>query len=295
MTPAVFAIIYFSCFVFIVACVVRTVRYARQPVHLRWELYPVPHEPARHLQHGGSYFEDTDWWTKPREVNHVSELRAMVQEMVFLKGLWEFDRSLWFRSFPFHFGLYLLIATIGLLVVGVFVPGLHLLYTATGLAGSALAVVGAAGLLIRRLSDRKLRNYTAPGDVFNLVFFIATFVLLGAGYLIEAPSPLAITRGLLTFDSSLQIPGLFAAGLILGSLLAAYIPLTHMSHFIAKYFLYHSIRWDDEPNEAGGKIGKQIAEYLAYRPTWSATHVGADGKKTWADVATANPTQGAKK
>jgi nitrate reductase gamma subunit len=182
-----------------------------------------------------------------------------------------------------------------LLVIGVFVPGLHLLYFVTGAAGTLLAFLGATGLLIRRVTDRNLRNYTAPGDVFNLLFFIVTLAVLSAGYLTAGQSIEAITRAVLTLDTSLQIPGLFAAGLIFGSLLVAYIPLTHMSHFIAKYFLYHSIRWDDTPNEAGGKIGEQIAEYLAYRPTWSAAHVGADGVKTWVDVATANPAQGAKK
>jgi nitrate reductase gamma subunit len=295
MNSVVFAIVYFSLFTFIVACVVRAVRYAKQPVHLRWELYPVPHEPARHLDHGGSYFEDTDWWTKPREVDHVSELRAMVQEMVFLKGLWEFNRPLWFRSFAFHFGLYLLIGTAGLLVAAIAFPALHYLYAATGFLGGVLAMIGAIGLLIRRLSDARLKNYTAPGDIFNLLFFIVTLAVLGAGYVSGAPDVRAIVRGLLTFDTAVPVPGLFAAGMILGALLVAYIPLTHMSHFIAKYFLYHSIRWDDTPNVAGGTIGKEIAKYLAYKPTWSAAHIGADGKKTWVDVAMANPSQGVKK
>jgi len=62
--------------------------------------------------------------------------------------------------------------------------------------------------------------------------------------------------------------------------------MTHMSHFIAKYFTYHSVRWDDKPNV-------NLAAYLAYRPAWSATHVGAG--KTWAEIATANPWEAAKK
>ena len=69
----------------------------------------------------------------------------------------------------------------------------------------------------------------------------------------------------------------------------AYIPLTHMSHFVAKYFTYHSIRWDDMPSARADDIRKKIAEYLAYRPGWSAPHIRGDGKKTWVDIATANP------
>ena len=33
---------------------------------------------------------------------------------------------------------------------------------------------------------------------------------------------------------------------VLLSLLTAYIPTTHMSHFVGKYFAYHSIRWKDD-------------------------------------------------
>ena len=35
-----------------------------------------------------------------------------------MKGLCEFNRKLWFGSFPFHFGLYLLIGTLALLMLG---------------------------------------------------------------------------------------------------------------------------------------------------------------------------------
>jgi hypothetical protein len=42
--------------------------------------------------------------------------------------------------------------------------------------------------------------------------------------------------GYLTFDTTVQIPGLMSVGLVMAGLLAAYIPLTQMSHFIGKYF-----------------------------------------------------------
>jgi hypothetical protein len=57
-----------------------------------------------------------------------------------------------------------------------------------------------------------------------------------------------------------------------------------MSHFIGKYFAYHSIRWQDEPNLPGGKEEKTIEELLSRPVTWSAPHIGADGKKSWLDV-----------
>lgn len=298
MTALLYGMIYACVCVFLIACVVRAVRYAKAPMHLRWELYPVPHEEPGRVQHGGSYFESKDWWSEPRHFNLAGELKFMLPEMLFLKGLYEFNRKLWFRSFPFHFGLYLLIASVGTLFLGALLsfpaPAIMFLYTLTGAAGLVLAIIGAMALLAGRLSDRKLKTYTAPGDIFNLLFFIVALGMVFAGSLLRAPdSPgaFAFMRGLLTFDTGLRMPGLLTAGLILTAVLVAYIPLTHMSHFIAKYFTYHSVRWDDKPNMRGSKIEKKLAEYLTYRPTWAAAHVGADGVKTWADVATTNPTQ----
>ncbi len=308
MTTVLFAVLYLSLAVFVIACIARAVHYARQPMHLRWELYPVPHEPPDKVKHGGSYFEDLDWWKSGgNHRNMAGELSFMIPEMVFLKGLWEYNRKMWLRSFPFHFGLYLLMGTIGLVFLSVllvfFAPALmagglglalHWGYTVTGFCGFVLAILGAAGLLLRRLTDPQLKIYTVPGDVFNLLFFIVALAVLMAGFLLrgpEAPGTLAVAAAVLTFDTSIKVPALLGAGMILCGLLVAYIPLTHMSHFIGKYFTYHSIRWNDEVNLPGGRIEKRLAEYLMYKPTWSAPHVKADGQRTWADVATINPAQ----
>ena len=104
---------------FVVAVVVRIYKIATMPVHLRWELYPVAHEGKR-ARYGGSYFEELDWWTKPRKFSWIGELKGMIPEMLLIKALWENNRSLWYRSFPFHFGLYLLIGWAGLLLLGAF-------------------------------------------------------------------------------------------------------------------------------------------------------------------------------
>src|SRR4030042_735365 len=76
------------------------------------------------------------------------------------------------------------------------------------------------------------------------------------------------------------------ASLILLGLLMAYIPLTHMSHLVGKYFAYHAIRWNDEPNLRGGKQEAKIHKLLAQPITWSAPHIKGGGKKTWVDAAT---------
>ena len=311
MNLVVYVALCLSAGVFLLASVVRAGRYARAPIHLRWELYPVPHEAAERAEHGGSFFEESDWWTRPRKRNLTGELQAMLTEILFLKALHDFNRGLWYRSYQFHLGLYLLIGACGLvlftallslfapaLLAGVLAGILYWLYTFAGMAGVFLSVVGALGLLHKRLTAPDLKGSTVPGDIFNLCFFILAFGVLTAGYLLrgpEAPGTVAVVAGLLAFDRSLAIPKLWGAGLILCGLLAAYIPLTHMSHFIGKYFTYHAVRWDDAPTILNRRITARLAEYLTYRPTWSAGHVGADGTRTWADIATTNPWEGGKK
>ena len=311
MTIFLYAIIHAAIAVFIVACVVRAILYSIQPMHLRWELYPVPHEESRRAKHGGSYFEEVNWWTKPQRFNLLGELRFMVPEMLFMKGLWDWNRALWARSFPFHFGLYLLAGTTGLvalvallepsaprLMAGPLGAGLHHLYTIAGLAGLVLAILGAIALLIRRLTASDLKAYTSAGDLFNLGAFIVSFGCILAGYLLkgsESPGTVTVARAILTFDTSVRISGFILTGVVLSALLAAYIPFTHMSHFIGKFFTYHAVRWNDQPSLPGGMLEKKLAEYLTYRPTWAAMHVDADGAKTWADVVAANPAQGVKK
>lgn len=306
-----YAVVWAGGLVFLAGCLARFLQYARAPLHLRWELYPVPHEAPERARHGGSYFEESEWWKRPAHFSLLGELKVMIPEMLFLKALWEFNRKLWYRSFPFHFGLYLLIGAAALVagtallsfawpLVVIHPLGrlLHYAYTLSGALGAMLAVLGAAGLLHRRLADEELSPYTTGGDVFNLLFFLVTLLTAGAGYVFtgpEAPSMLEIVRGLLRLDTAVRVPPLLGAGLILAALLAAYIPFTHMSHFLAKYFTYHSVRWDDAPGRSSAELRRKFAEYLTYRPTWSAAHIGADGTKTWADIATANPAQGAKK
>ena len=61
-------IAYVSLAVFSAVVLFRTARIARAPVHLRWELAPIPHEKGKG-QYGGSYFEEFEWWTQTtREV-----------------------------------------------------------------------------------------------------------------------------------------------------------------------------------------------------------------------------------
>jgi len=171
-----------------------------------------------------------------------------------------------------------------------------LLYYGTilaGISGLTLGAGGSAALLRRRLRDPALRNYSGVTDYFNLIFFLIFFVVSLLAWLFNDPSfdgARAYFYGLLTFGS--QPPGDIPARSFLGgltialtSLVVAYIPLTHMSHMFMKYFMYHSVRWEDEPNLKGSRLEAAILRNLGFKPTWAASHVGADGQKTWGKIA----------
>lgn len=300
MVLAVFLAIYLGTLIFICGCIARILQYNRLPMHLRWELYPVPHEEPQRAAHGGSYFESGNWWFSRQSIYYRGDLLAMTRELLLLRGLWEFNRRLWLPSFLFHFGLYLTIASIGCAVSGAFTSpaALALLLNRAslwiGFLGILCVLLGACWLLIRRIVDPGLANYTRPADIFNLIFFIAAFGFVAAG-LLRTPehgtSLAAGARALFHFDRSIHIDPLFAAGLVLAAALVAYIPFTHMSHFIAKYFTWHEVRWDDRRNERGSAIEKEMAGNLQYKPTWAAPHLHPDGQHTWAEIAAEHPAQ----
>mgnify|MGYP000718274675 CR=1 FL=1 len=118
MTTLVYVIAYLGIVFFLIAVAARFVFWSKMPLHLRWELYPVAHEGGGRAAYGGSYLEESDWWQKKREVSLLGELKVMVPEILFLVALREHNSKLWTRSFPFHFGLYLVGATTILLIVG---------------------------------------------------------------------------------------------------------------------------------------------------------------------------------
>jgi len=308
MTTLVYIIAYLGIVFFLIAVAVRFVMWSKMPMHLRWELYPVAHEGGGRAAYGGSYLEESDWWQKKREVSLLGELKVMVPEILFLVALREHNSKLWKWSFPFHFGLYLVGGTTMLLLCGGLVSALlpsvagpvsAVIGTVApflGGAGLILGIVGALGLFARR-RGRALRDYTAPADLFNLLFFIVAFgvaLVTFLGFDRDFSMVAGFVTNLVTFNLAPLSAGGTAAlllllSVVLLSLLTAYIPTTHMSHFVGKYFAYHSIRWKDEPNLRGGNQEKVIDELLHRPISWAAPHIRGDGKKTWLDAATEEP------
>lgn len=310
-----FYILTYCCIaVFLSAIAYRIYRQLALPVHVRWEIYPVQHEKAERSAYGGSYMEETDWWKSPYETSSINEFAYMAQEILLLRGLWKENKSLWWVSFPLHMGLYLMLATFVLLLISaaltlwtssVFAEGSILKAALGGLSavcgwiGLAAGFIGSLGLLLRRMTDRDMKLYATPADYFNLVFILMFFICAFVTAAFADPSFDAARfyfTGLLsagTFASG-YAPGKSLSGALtiaLASLLAAYIPLTHMSHMFMKYFLYHQVKWDDRPSRSGNDIEAAVLRNLNYRPTWQAKHIEADGQKSWKDIASSSPKE----
>jgi hypothetical protein len=83
---------------------------------------------------------------------------------------------------------------------------------------------------------------------------------------------------------SIGLPVVLAAHLVLAFLFIAYLPFTQMLHFVAKYFTYHLVRWDDGRMVPGSQMEKQVLQLLKQPVTWSAAHLQANGNKNWIDI-----------
>jgi nitrate reductase gamma subunit len=298
---------YFSAVVFIALVISKIYKYSSTPVHVRWELYPVAHEPKKN-KYGGSYYEDANWWEKKIKKNHIAELLAMAEEIIFLKGVYVHNRKLWYFSFPFHLGLYLISATLSLIILSVIMDlsnvmnlnnpegtfGIILdnLVNIFGYAGLALTCLGCIGLIFQRVTDNKFKFYNSPMDFINLYFILILGVTLLIT-LVNSNSGFAAsklyTKNLVTFNfaSISDVP--FIIHTVLLSIFFLYFPITRMMHLFAKYFTYHNVRWEDEPNVKGSKLEKKVKEALNFGVSWSAPHIQTG--KTWAEVATTIPTE----
>ncbi len=288
--------------VFVAAFVAKLVKYFTMPMHVRWELYPIPHEGK---SYGGSFYEEVDHWEKPRHKNHLAQYKFMVPEILLIKALYEHNRSLWYWSFPFHFGLYLCIGGLSFLVIGAIMQIyganpetsalaslVQALTIVLGVTGYIMGSVGTIGLIVKRLKDPELSEISAGIDYINLTWLAAIFV---TGFLVWLQDPYFATSrdflaGLLSFSShSARLTGLHIINLVLFLGFIAYFPFTHMTHMVSKYFMWDKVKWDDNPNVGDAGMDAKINKYLGYPVSWSAPHVGSEGKKSWAEVATSNP------
>jgi len=279
----------------------KALRYARAPVHMRWELYPVAHDAG--AAHGGSHYEVSEHWTEKAKPNRLNEMWTMFLEIALLKGVWEHNRAHWVWSFPFHQGCYALVNTMLLMVassilfaVGVPSDGfvgnvVEALATGGIYVGMGLTTIGAAGLLVRRYVDPGLKRLSAPIDYFNLIFFLVLMMVILLARRTSDPNGYAVMGliySLVTFGK-VSVPPMVAVEAVMWGLMFIYLPLTRMNHFVSKYFTYHQVRWEDEPNRPGSRLEGRIQEALGWGVSWSAPHIQSG--KTWGEVATHVPQE----
>ncbi len=252
-------------------------KYATMPMHSRLDLYPVPKEAGR-AEYGGSYYEETEWWAKPRKVSHLGEIKDMLMEMLFIKKLFQNQRKLWWPSYSFHLGIYFLFAWTILLVISVAWPATFIVYLTSfvGIVGFILAFVGNVVLLMHRVFEQDLKKYTTPQEYFNLILILAvlvTGIYAWSGSMISGQA--GQTVGQLISLQALEVGPALTIHLVLLGFMFFYIPLSKMNHYIGKYFTFHKVLWDNDPNLPGSKVEQDLQEAAANPPKtkWSAPHM----------------------
>jgi nitrate reductase gamma subunit len=304
MTTLVYLVAYAGTLACAGVIALKALRYMKKPMHVRWELYPVPHEPGERGVYGGSYLEDADWWKEKRASSFIAGMKALLIELLFLHSTFEHNTKLWYRTYPFHCGLYLLLGGILFTLIaalaelmdvepGIFLTAVGNIVQVLSCVGFLAIIGGACALLYRRLHQEDLRKYSTREHYMHL----GAFILLGLSGLLAwlcNPSFFELGRtfmaNMLTFRFTAPDSCAFTLYLLLGFLMAAYVPATHMGHFFMKAFLYHDIRWGDEPSRDNPNTRERIKSALGFHVSWQAPHIKGDGRKTWAEVATTNPT-----
>ena len=288
---------------FVVLSAYKAYQYAKMPMHSRFELYPVPKEAGgigeeERGHYGGSFYEEYEWYKKPRKVSHLSEIIDMLKEMLFIKILFVNNQRQWWLCYAMHLGIYVLFAWTACLFLGAVGQLVGFTVNATtggwgtilyyitfllGISGAILVAVGSIGMVLKRKKDAVLRKYTNPQDYFNLLFIFAVAV---SGLVVWVTDPFfnygrEIFKALLTFspiEPSIANETALAVHIVLLGLLLLYIPMTKMSHYVGKYFVFHEVIWSNDPNLKGTKTGEKVRKALQYKPkrTWSAPHISVD-------------------
>jgi hypothetical protein len=74
------------------------------------------------------------------------------------------------------------------------------------------------------------------------------------------------------------VPAALVVFIVLLAFISFYIPLTKLSHYVGKYYTFHKVIWDNEPNMPGSTIEANILA-AAKKPKnpnalkWEAPHI----------------------
>ncbi len=280
-------------FVFLAIAACRVLAIIRKPVHLRWELAPIPHEKGKG-GYGGSYLEEYEWWRKPRRRSRTAPIIYMLREIFLMRGVWKNNRSLWPFSSLLHAGIYLFVIALVLYIINAFliITGaptsiLNVFLNITSilaLVGYLAGGLGAISLILKRRLDSNYRAFTTRSMYFKLVFLGAVFISgiwawsASAAFASETSQ---FVKNLIMLDSGISAGVPLVTHIIISLLFIVYLPFTDMLHFIAKYFTHHAVRWNDKPLDE--KMNKKLERLITEPVNWSAPHAGSG--KSWAEIA----------
>jgi nitrate reductase gamma subunit len=221
----------------------------------------------------------------------------MLVEIFLLRAIWRHNRPLWPLTFAFHTGIYLVAGMLffslvsALLIIAEVPPSVLNVFLAIAsvlaLAGYLLGGLGAIGLILKRALDSGLRSFNTFSKYFNLVFLGALFTSGAYAWFSSgdfASETSLFIKGLITLDAGIAASFPLSLHIVISLLFLIYLPFTDMIHFIAKYFTYHEVRWDDRPQDE--RMKKELRQLLSQPVSWSAPHVKADGRKNWIDLTT---------
>ena len=295
---------YVSYIFIIIAYTVKVMKVAKMPLHLRWELYPVVHEKG--YKYGGSYFEKLEWWTKRREKSRFRSIIFLIKNYLFLGEYLRRNRGYWFGLYPWHIGFYLIVSfhvlcffsALAMVLTGIPIAAesasnlgriIYYLTLVIAVTSFITGSIGSIGLLIKRLTDKALRNYASPVNYFNYLFFLVVFLSgLIAWYFVDPTLSeyREFWKSLITFRYMAVVPAVYAH-IMLFSLFLIYLPFTRSTHYITKLFAFFGVLWDDAPNFRGSGVRKKIEKALAKPVSWAAPHIQSG--KSWGENAKGLP------
>jgi len=220
----------------------------------------------------------------------------MLKEILFIKKLFDNQRPFWWLSYSLHLGIYFIMAWTILLVVGaafglngiaiaagssnILSQLIYYLSVWVGIIGLALVTLGSGLLVLRRMFDNTLRKYTTPQEYFNLLIIFAAAVtgIISWSNDLSFNDAREVTANLVTF-TNFPASGVLTLHIIIVGIMLIYIPISKMSHYVGKYFTFHTVLWDNNPNLKGSAVEQKVKKATSYRPTtsWSAPHIKAPG------------------
>ncbi len=298
-------LVYFAVALFIFKTAAMVIKYLHLPRHLRWDLYPVPHQEP-----DGSKYQKVDFFEMEAHKSHFHEIIEMGSEILFIKRAYINNPKVWRFSYPLHMGLYLGFIFFILLITGavfelndihvdvqsqsVIASILYYLIIVAGVVSFMSGLFGSVMLLWMRLTDEGMKSVSDPVSYFNLVVMMFLF---GTGLAAWGISDSTFTvlrqhmTSLITLNPSAPADSFVALQVLACCIFLIYLPFSRMMHFVGKYFFYHTIMWDDEMLKNNKAMQSDISAYLQLKTSWSAPHIHAD--ESWeTQVAKGFPKDG---